>query len=99
MRSNRWKLPEKLVEGIAALDVVEQRPNRDPGANELGRSARSLRVAVFDWGFVGHGYLQPFVEYRRPWLWPVVSLPSICGVTAYPTRGRGPLTRREFVSR
>jgi len=35
--SNGWKLPEKLVEGIAALDVVEQRLNRDPGSDALSR--------------------------------------------------------------
>ena len=53
--SNGWKLPEKVVEGIATLDVVEQRLNRDPGAHEHGRSAQNLRVAMYDWRFVGHG--------------------------------------------
>ncbi len=76
--SNGRKLPEKLVQRVAALDVVEERLDRDASADEHGRSAQNLRVAVYDWRFVGHGYLRASLSLalgKRAWLRPVVSLP------------------------
>ena len=52
--SNGRELLEKLVQGIAALDVVEERLHSHTGSDEHGRPAESLRVAVHDSGFVGH---------------------------------------------
>ena len=54
--SNGRKLPEKLVQRVATLDVVEQRLDRDPGAHEHGRSAQNLRVAVYDERFAGYDH-------------------------------------------
>jgi hypothetical protein len=54
--SDGRKLSEKFVQGIVALDVVEERPNGDPGVNKHGRSAQNLRVAVHDSRFVGHDW-------------------------------------------
>src|SRR5438552_16476766 len=44
--SNGRKLLDKFVQRVAALGVVEERLNGNPGANEHGRSAQNLRVAV-----------------------------------------------------
>jgi hypothetical protein len=60
--SDGRKLPEKLVECVAALDVVEQRLYRDAGTNKDGRSAQNLWVAVHDSSFVGHVWARSEAE-------------------------------------
>ena len=66
LASDRGKALEKLVERIPGFEVVVQRLDGHPGPDKNRSAAEDLRVAVYDWRFVGHGYLQPFVEYSAP---------------------------------
>ena len=56
LAADGWELPEKFIEGVACLDVIEQRLHRHARANEHGRSAQNLRVAVYDERFTGHDH-------------------------------------------
>src|SRR3989442_4844635 len=48
------ELPEELVEGLAALEVVEEGLDRDPGADENRRAAEDVGVAVEDLAELSH---------------------------------------------
>ncbi len=43
-----WELAKTLVQGFATLEVIEQRLYWDARADEDGRAAESLRVAMHD---------------------------------------------------
>lgn len=64
LASDRGKALEKLVERIPGFEVVVQRLDGHPSPDKNRSAAENLRVAVYDWCFVGHGYLQAFVEYN-----------------------------------
>ena len=55
LASDRGKALEKLVERIPRLEVVVQRLDGHPGPDENRSAAEDLRVAVYDWRFVGYG--------------------------------------------
>src|SRR6476469_9985013 len=66
LASDRGKALEKLVERIPGFEVVVQRLDGHPSTDKNRSAAEDLRVAVYDWRFVGHGYLQAFVECNAP---------------------------------
>lgn len=43
-----WELAKKLVQGLAAFQVIEQRLDRNPCADEDRRAPENVRVAVHD---------------------------------------------------
>jgi hypothetical protein len=43
-----WELAKELVEGLTALEVVEQRPDRDSSADEHRDAPEDARIAVYD---------------------------------------------------
>jgi len=51
---DRGKALEKLVEGVAGFEVIEQRFDGNTRADENGRSAEDLGIAVHNPLFVGH---------------------------------------------
>jgi hypothetical protein len=55
LASDRGKALEKLVERISGFEVVVQRLDGHPGPDKNRSAAEDLRVAVYDWRFVGHG--------------------------------------------
>jgi hypothetical protein len=56
LAGDRGKALEKLVERIPGFEIVVQRLDGYPGPDKNRSAAENLRVAVHDWGFVGHGY-------------------------------------------
>jgi len=46
--SQCWKLPEELVQGVAAIEVIDEVLERNSGSAEAGCSAHDIRV--------GHNY-------------------------------------------
>ena len=50
---------EKLVERLARFQVIEERPDRDPRADEDRRASEDFGVALNDFPFRSHGSLLP----------------------------------------
>ena len=50
-----WKVLEEFGQRLAGLDVVDERLERDPGADKDRRATHDVRVAVDDGTFVAHG--------------------------------------------
>ncbi len=46
--TNGWKVVKKFLQGVSALDVIDERLDRDTGADEDGGATENVRVRVND---------------------------------------------------
>src|SRR5208282_2966324 len=60
---HRWELAQKLVERVAALQIVKQRSNRHPRADEDRRSSEDVGIAVDYLVTLGHRVPFVFSQY------------------------------------
>jgi hypothetical protein len=60
-----WELAKKLVQGLAAFEVIEQRLDRNACADEHRRPAEDVRVAEHDVAYPGHAGSSVYTRSNR----------------------------------
>ena len=60
-----WELAKKLVQGLPASEVIEQRLDRNTGADEHGCATKDVRVAVHDVAWLAHTGFSVYARSNR----------------------------------
>src|SRR5436190_14108173 len=66
---HRWKRLQEFVEGIAGFQIIEEILDRDPCSDKHGRTAKNIRVAVYNCSGHNASRLQQIPQYdTATWL-------------------------------